>query len=98
MQEVEGTQVEDLCERIGTAIANFSLHVRRDKRARVGISLGTATFGVDGETLDQLVIVADQAMYRIKSDHKLRRTTRELQTVVQATGTESDELASTSVN
>jgi hypothetical protein len=51
------------------------MHVRGDKHARVGISVGTATFGIDGETLDQLLIVADQAMYRGKSDHKQNRST-----------------------
>jgi hypothetical protein len=29
---------------------------------------------VDGETLDQLLIAADQAMYRVKSSHKLERS------------------------
>ena len=27
-------------------------------------------FGTDGETLDQLVVAADQAMYKAKSNHK----------------------------
>src|SRR5438105_15560546 len=98
VQEVEGTQVEDLCGRIETAIGNFSMHVRGDKRARVGISLGTATFGVDGETLDQLVIVADQAMYRVKSDHKLSRDTAPLQPPDALAETQEDPLATASVN
>jgi GGDEF domain-containing protein len=37
--------------------------------------VGTATFGIDGETLDQLVISADKAMYRVKSNHRLERMT-----------------------
>jgi GGDEF domain-containing protein len=36
----------------------------------VGISIGTATYNADGETLDQLLVAADQAMYRVKSSHK----------------------------
>ncbi len=50
---------------------SFRLHVRGGGEARVGISVGTATFGIDGETLDQLLVAADQAMYRAKSSHKL---------------------------
>ncbi|MGH9958969.1 MAG: diguanylate cyclase [Pyrinomonadaceae bacterium] len=71
VQELVGSQVEELQSRIENAISQFSLHVRGDKRARVGISIGTATYGVDGETLDQLLVAADQAMYRVKSSRKL---------------------------
>jgi diguanylate cyclase (GGDEF)-like protein len=71
VQELVGSQVEELSARIESAVAKFSLHVRGDKRARVGISIGTATFDTDGETLDQLLVAADQAMYRVKSSHKL---------------------------
>ena len=73
VQELVGSQVEELRARIESAVAKFSLHVRGDKRARVGISIGTATYDTDGETLDQLLVAADQAMYRVKSDHKLVR-------------------------
>jgi len=73
VQELTGTQVDDLSQRIETAVSEFSLQVRGGGQARVGISVGTSTFGVDGETLDQLLVAADQAMYRAKSDHKLVR-------------------------
>ncbi len=71
VQELVGNQVEELRGRIEAAICEFSLHVRSGGRARVGISIGTATYGVEGETLDQLLVAADQAMYRAKSRHKL---------------------------
>ena len=71
VQELVGSQVEELRARIESAVAKFSLHVRGDKRARVGISIGTATYDTDGQTLDQLLVAADQAMYREKSSHKL---------------------------
>ena len=74
VQEVVGAQVEDLCNRIETAVSKFSLAVGKNRSAHVGISVGTATFGIDGETLDQLVIAADAAMYRMKSTHRLGRT------------------------
>jgi diguanylate cyclase (GGDEF)-like protein len=73
VQEVVGAQVEDLCMRIESAVSKFSLPAGKNRSARVGISIGTATFGVHGETLDQLVVAADNEMYRMKSDH---RTTR----------------------
>ncbi len=73
VQEVEDSQVDDLRFRIEDAVTRFSMHVRGDRYARVGISVGTATFDIDGETLDQLLIVADQAMYRVKSEHKQAR-------------------------
>ncbi len=73
VQELDANQVEDLTQRIETAVLEFSLHVRSVGRARVGISIGTSTYGVDGETLDQLLVAADQAMYRAKSAHKLNK-------------------------
>ena len=76
VQELVGDQVEDLRNRIETAVSEFVLHVRAGGEARVGISVGTATYGVDGETLDQLLVAADQAMYRAKSTHKLDKLSR----------------------
>jgi diguanylate cyclase (GGDEF)-like protein/putative nucleotidyltransferase with HDIG domain len=73
VQEVVGAQVEELCARIETAVSKFSLALGRNRFARVGISVGTATFGIDGNTLDQLVIAADNEMYRVKSNHRLER-------------------------
>jgi diguanylate cyclase (GGDEF)-like protein/putative nucleotidyltransferase with HDIG domain len=74
VQELVGSQVEELRTRIENTVSQFSLHVRADRRARVGISIGTATYGSDGETLDQLLIAADQAMYQVKSAHKVKRS------------------------
>jgi diguanylate cyclase (GGDEF)-like protein/putative nucleotidyltransferase with HDIG domain len=67
---LEGPQVEELRERIEAVVSAFALHVGAERHARVGISVGAAIFGVDGETLDHLLIAADQAMYRAKSAHK----------------------------
>jgi len=75
VQEVVGAQVEDLCMRIESAVSKFSLPVGKNRSAHVGISIGTATFGVHGETLDQLVVAADNEMYRMKSTHRLGHTT-----------------------
>jgi diguanylate cyclase (GGDEF)-like protein len=99
VQELVGTQVDDLRQRIETAVSEFSLNVRGGGRAHVGISVGTATFGLDGETLDQLLVAADQAMYRAKSDHKLQKISREAEVAIPAVvEMETEDLASVSVN
>ncbi|HST51878.1 MAG TPA: diguanylate cyclase [Pyrinomonadaceae bacterium] len=72
LQDLSAEQTAELGERIERAVSRFSLHVRGDKHARVGISVGSATYGADGETLDHLLIAADEAMYSVKSDHKQR--------------------------
>ncbi len=63
-------QVGDLRERIEQAVSGFSIEVRGQGQARVGISVGASLYGTDGETLDQLLVAADRAMYRAKSTHK----------------------------
>src|SRR6185503_4394353 len=74
VQEVVGIQVEELCVRIENAVSQFSLSVGINLHARVGISIGTATFGNDGDTLDQLLMSADDKMYRMKSNHRIERS------------------------
>jgi diguanylate cyclase (GGDEF)-like protein/putative nucleotidyltransferase with HDIG domain len=99
VQELVGNQVEDLRHRIETAVKEFSLHVRGVGQARVGISVGTATYGVEGETLDQLLVAADQAMYRAKSCHKLEKISKQVEiAAARIVDLENDELASVSVN
>jgi diguanylate cyclase (GGDEF)-like protein len=98
VQEVENCQVDDLRSRIEAAVSRFSMHVRGDQRARVGISVGTATFDTDGDTLDQLLIHADQAMYRVKSDHKFNRGTSPNPSADSVGNPQKDQLASVSVN
>lgn len=78
VQELPGNQVQELCSRIENAVGKFSLRVRPDRYAKVGISVGTAKYGADGETLDQLIMAADRAMYRAKASHKLARISRAL--------------------
>jgi diguanylate cyclase (GGDEF)-like protein/putative nucleotidyltransferase with HDIG domain len=98
VQELAGNQVEDLRSRIEATVADFSLHVRGNGRARVGISIGTATYGVEGETLDQLLVAADQAMYRAKSNHKLDKISKQAEPPERLLEFKNDNLASTSVN
>jgi diguanylate cyclase (GGDEF)-like protein len=63
-------QVDELRTRIETVVRGFSMNIRPQTRASVGVSIGASVFGADGETLDQLLIAADQAMYRAKNAHK----------------------------
>ncbi len=74
VQELEGVQVEELTARIESAVSQFALPVGGNRHARVGISIGTATFGTDGDTLDQLLMAADDQMYRMKSNHRIERS------------------------
>jgi len=75
------------------------LNVRGGGVAHVGISVGTATFGIDGETLDQLLVAADQAMYRTKSKHKLEKMSRQTELAPAAVvELDTEDLASVSIN
>ena len=102
VQELVEDQVEDLKQRIGTAVSEFSLNVRGGGQARVGISVGTATYGTDGETLDQLLVAADQAMYRAKSTHKLDKISKsqlaEARKAMREVELDTNNLAAVSVN
>ncbi|MDX6271091.1 MAG: hypothetical protein QOD28_2314, partial [Acidobacteriota bacterium] len=51
-----------------------------------------------GETLNQLLIAADQAMYSVKSDHKLRRRHTSSSTSLSIVETSTGELATTAIN
>jgi diguanylate cyclase (GGDEF)-like protein/putative nucleotidyltransferase with HDIG domain len=98
VQDLAGVQVEELCERIESAVSKFSLHVRAGHDARVGISVGAATYGLDGETLDQLLITADQAMYSAKSDHKKERRARLEEKSDAVLNLDTAKLTSTAIN
>jgi diguanylate cyclase (GGDEF)-like protein/putative nucleotidyltransferase with HDIG domain len=92
VQELVGNQVEDLRQRIENAVSEFTLNVRGGGKARVGISVGTATYGVEGETLDQLLVAADQAMYRAKSGHKLDKMSQRTESALIPDGFQNDSL------
>ncbi|MCA1557962.1 MAG: sensor domain-containing diguanylate cyclase, partial [Acidobacteria bacterium] len=98
VQEIDQEQVEELRERIEQTITCFALHVRAGHYARVGISVGAATFGTDGETLDQLLIAADEAMYSVKSSHKQRHHPKNPTAVEEPVEIHTDNLASTAIN
>jgi diguanylate cyclase (GGDEF)-like protein len=96
VQDLDAEQVLELSQRIETTVKKFALRVRPGHHARVGISVGASTYGTHGETLDQLLIAADQAMYSAKSEHKQRR--RNPLTEEAVIELETGKLASTAIN
>lgn len=69
--EMTDGEVAEVSERIENAVREFRLEVKGSERyASVGVSVGAAAYPQKGESLDQLVVAADRAMYRRKSDRK----------------------------
>jgi diguanylate cyclase (GGDEF)-like protein/putative nucleotidyltransferase with HDIG domain len=68
--ETDNRSIKELCQRLEKAVTNFVLPVGDGRFAKVGISIGTASYPQDGELLDQLLIAADKAMYKVKQNHK----------------------------
>ncbi len=71
--ETDELDIRDLCIRIEDGIGNFKLPVGTELFAQVGVSIGTASFPGNGESLDQIIIAADKAMYSVKDLHKRNR-------------------------
>jgi diguanylate cyclase (GGDEF)-like protein len=96
VQELSGHQVDELCQRIESVVSSFHLRVKADSYARVGVSIGAAAYGKDGETLDQLIAAADEKMYGMKSDHK--QNPRPAQEKPAIKDFDVDSLTSTAIN
>lgn len=62
--------VVELCQRMEKAVREFKLDAGQGKIARVGVSLGSAGYPSSGDTLDQVLIAADKAMYAVKARRK----------------------------
>ncbi len=71
--ETEAESVHDLCYRLEKAVSEFTMPVGGGRFARVGISIGAASYPQSGSTLDQMIVAADKAMYMIKARHKHRQ-------------------------
>jgi diguanylate cyclase (GGDEF)-like protein len=67
--QVGSEEVQELVHRIQKAVDKQDF-AYGSSRLFVGISVGWACFGADGESLDQLLIVADRSMYADKSRRK----------------------------
>jgi diguanylate cyclase (GGDEF)-like protein/putative nucleotidyltransferase with HDIG domain len=64
--ETDDISVEELCQRIEKAVNDFVLPVGDGRFAQVGISIGAASYPNSGDSLDQIIISADKAMYGVK--------------------------------
>jgi diguanylate cyclase (GGDEF)-like protein len=62
--------VLEMKARLQSAVDNFAHEVRPGRIARIGISIGFATYGPDGAAIDELMEVADQRMYEDKLARK----------------------------
>ena len=70
MPETGNEDIADLCRRIEKAVTEYALPLSEGRFARVGISIGAACYPNHGDTLDQIIIAADKAMYRVKAMRK----------------------------
>ena len=71
--ETDNKSIVELCQRMEKAVREFRLDVGDGRKAGVGVSLGSASYPNNGETLDQIIIAADKAMYAVKARRKARR-------------------------
>lgn len=71
--ETEEISVEELAGRLEKAVTDFVLPIGDGRFARVGISIGAASYPHGGDTIDQIIISADKAMYNVKSLRKKLR-------------------------
>jgi diguanylate cyclase (GGDEF)-like protein/putative nucleotidyltransferase with HDIG domain len=77
--------MEELCERMEKAVLGFRLPIGDGRFAQVGVSMGSSSYTGRGETLDQVIIAADQAMYSVKASHKQKNNKPEPTPKAEAT-------------
>lgn len=68
--EADAAAALELSHRIEKSVGRFRLDVGGGRFSTVGVSIGHAEYPKNGETLDQIVIAADKAMYAVKERHK----------------------------
>ncbi len=89
--ETDTEDTDGLHQRIADAVASFKLEVNPDSVANVGISLGSSSYPVNGESLDALIEAADKAMYLAKNGNRQRRSHRsEIEPEVDRAGTHNE--------
>jgi diguanylate cyclase (GGDEF)-like protein/putative nucleotidyltransferase with HDIG domain len=69
IMQVGAEEVQELAQRIQRAIDRHDFGFQGTKLF-IGLSVGCASFGADGETLDELLLAADRAMYVDKAKRK----------------------------
>lgn len=71
--EMSNEGVREMCQRMEKAVCDFVLPIGDGRFAQVGVSLGAAAYPRAGETLDQIIVAADQAMYAVKAYRKRKQ-------------------------
>ncbi|MCU0238821.1 MAG: diguanylate cyclase [Pyrinomonadaceae bacterium] len=74
--EMNEEDVREICDRIEKSVSEFQITIG-DRYAKVGISIGSASYPRNGESLDQIIVAADQAMYAVKAHHKQKLIEKE---------------------
>ncbi|MBS1809138.1 MAG: diguanylate cyclase [Acidobacteria bacterium] len=64
------SDVEDLMWRVQRAVEDYTLPIHNGQRVNAGVSLGTARYGIEADSLERLLKIADRRMYKNK---QLRR-------------------------
>jgi diguanylate cyclase (GGDEF)-like protein len=67
--QIGAVEVRELVQRLQHAVDDYKFGV--DGASRIGISVGWACFGADGESIDELLLAADRAMYADKLRRKV---------------------------
>ena len=69
--QVGAVEVRELTQRLQRAVDEFTFGFE-GTGPRIGISIGSACYGADGESIDELLLAADRAMYADKTRRKLQ--------------------------
>jgi diguanylate cyclase (GGDEF)-like protein/putative nucleotidyltransferase with HDIG domain len=88
--ETTTQDVADLCGRIEKAVRDFKIDVGGGRFAGVGVSVGSAGYPSNGDTLDTLIVAADKVMYMRKSNRKRRAAFDIVDTAAQADDTDNN--------
>ncbi|MCO6510441.1 MAG: diguanylate cyclase [Aridibacter famidurans] len=80
--EADSAAALELSHRIEKSVSRFRLDIGGGRFACVGVSIGRAAYPNNGETLDQIVIAADKAMYAVKERRKRSVTDQEKERVL----------------
>jgi len=67
--QVSQDEAQELSQRLQRVVDRHDFGFSGSKLF-IGVSVGWASFGVDGETLDELLLAADRAMYSNKARRK----------------------------
>ena len=82
--EMTNEGIRELCQRMEKAVQDFVLPIGDGRFAQVGVSLGAAAYPRAGETLDQIIVAADKAMYAVKAARKRKQNQPPVQTEPRA--------------